>query len=175
MWSRCQSEVADETGCCSRRRAGSGSRPGDTLWEVAQVNNPPSLAHMLIHICMCLSAHTHSDVFTYVAYTHTHTHTWCVTSRNTDDLLLGNTVNLDVLLLITWWFMDDVNLFQAFGLAAATMPFQDWKLEIVERLLIKLMAVLFDRVCAKHEFVQLCVRHSGTSYRNPLPKQQFVP
>lgn len=71
--------------------------------------------------------------------------------------------------------MDDVNLFQALGLAATTMSFQDWKLEIVESLLIKLIAVLFDRMCAKHEFVQLCVRHCGTSYQNPMPKQQFVP
>lgn len=35
------------------------------------------------------------------------------------------------------------------------MSFKDRKLEIVKSLLIKLMAVLFDRVCAKHEFV-LC-------------------
>ena len=44
--------------------------------------------------------------------------------------------------------MDGANLLQAFGLAETTMPFKDWKLEIVQSLLIKLMAELFDRPCA---------------------------
>lgn len=40
---------------------------------------------------MCLYAHTHSDVFTYAAYIHT---VDASAPENTDDLSLGNAVNL---------------------------------------------------------------------------------